>query len=565
MKKYSILLIISVAAATAMAQMIHNNGQIIQNNGSVITTVGGGVTNDFGGQINNDGTIIIDGNYLASNNGKVHNINVNDTIYVNGTWDNLNGKYVGTGNGVMVLNGVAQNYRVTEDTVARMVIAGSGDKNLGGDLTIRNNINFTANRLFTSYTDTLMLLPGCTFIGPGPSNSSHVDGPVFRIGGIATQDLLFPVGDAGVYRPVVIKSVAGVVAPANRPVFSFEMLDGATSGTAGIGVDQLIDTRHWRGQYVRGNYQGSQIELSYAGAEGVTDQSQLVVTQADAVAGPYESLDQSGTTGGLAAGTVISEFEAGNEFFMIGESANLRADLNVFLEGAYDTGSGTMTDSLFTSSYGSILADNYGYGSAGANPYGIKMMNRYNVGPSLGADPVDVIMLTIRDIAAPSVDIDTTYAWLMSDGTIRDFSTSGKQYATFSKLSLNTSTNYAIVVWHRNHVPIMFESTGQALTQSTVAPVGFDFTDPTNVYGVGYKDLLNNGAISGMYIGNAEQNWSPLEVNALDLWVVANDAQNNLPAGNLINTDVNLDGRTNQTDWDKTKWANDQLYFSTIP
>ena len=65
--------------------------------------------------------------------------------------------------------------------------------------------------------------------------------------------------------------------------------------------------------------------------------------------------------------------------------------------------------------------------------------------------------------------------------------------------------------------------------------------------------------------GDVEKALTGSQVNAFDLWFVADGAVNGMPNNDLIDTDVNLSGETNNTDWDLTKWANDQLYFSTVP
>lgn len=567
MKNIISTLIFAFIAFTVNAQIITNSGQTIHNNGAVISTtgVGSNISNINGGVINNDGNIIISGGYRALNNSYLHNMNGTDTIFLTNNWDNVDGDYDGSGNGVVVLMGAAQSFNTVSDTVHRLVLVGSGDKTLNGDLTIRGNLAFVNNDLITTASDTLLLLPTCSFVDAAPSAASHINGPVYRIGGAATLDLRYPIGNGTVYRDVTLKGVDGNV---NPPMFSFAMINGPVAGaTSGFGVDQLVNTRYWFGDYIKGSYQGAELELSYGLGDGITDQSQLVVAQSDASNGKFNSLDQNGVSGVTTNGTVTSKFEVGDQYFMIGKSANIRVNLSAYLEGAYAVGS--MHDSLFSGSFGNILETHYGAAGADANDYNIRMLNRYSI-PTAGVKPVDVIMLTIRDgssAAPPNTDMDTTYAWLMSDGSIRDFATGTSSYATFTDLAITSGSNYTVLAHHRNHLPIMFSSGsasswGLTADQSTVSPQFYDLTDPLNIYGIGFNNISGAAAL---YIGNGETVNTPLEVNAFDLWTVGNDAANLMPNSDLINTDVTLSGATNQTDWDKTSWANDQLYYSTLP
>ena len=566
MKRLLYILPLLITTILGVAQVQVNNA-VLHNNGAVVFINGNTVNN--GGTINNLGSMHFNGNYgQAAGATVLTNQAATDTIFCTGNLNIVNGTYDGStqgGNGyqgAVAMNGSAlQNFdskSIGADNIYNLIINNTSvtGVNINGTVINENSIRFVDGLFFTSSADTLALESDGAILGT-PGVGSHVNGALYREGNSSVSDLFYPIGDGIRYRPAALKSLP-VGAPV--PVISFEVVNGATGGAAGLGVDNIIDTRHWQGNVIKGDYQGAKIELSYGVVEGITDQTELIVAQSSTVGGTYKSIDQSGTTGILAAGTVISEFDAQQPNYVIARSANLRVNLNAFLEGSY-TGT-SMHDSLFTGVYGDILTPHYSYGNAVQNRDTIDMLNTYPI-PNGGAQPVDVVRLTIRDVSAPTVDIDETYAWLMSDGSIRDFTSGTKPYATFSDLTLNTTTNYALVVWHRNHVPMMFEITGQMITQNTGAPVLFNMKNPVNIYGTGYKPLAGGNA--GLYIGNAEQTYSPLEVNALDLYVVGNDAQNVLPNNDLIDTDVDLSGETNATDWDKTKWANDQLYYSTLP
>ena len=546
---------------------VHNDGAILY--------VGPNATND-NGTIDNLGNTHFRGNYVNIGLSPIlRNRTAVDTIFSGGDFDVAIGAYEGSFSqngytGALVFDGtIAQTVTgkaASNDNFYNVVIdntlGSANDVTLIGQITVENSLRFNNGTFSVASPNTFTMFTNTSVLGT-PGATSHVNGMLNREGHGGVSDLFFPIGNGTEYRPAWAKDLA-VTAPLT--IISFETVDGPTGGAEGMGVEQLIDTRYWRGVY-SAEYVPGRVELSYGAPEGVTNMAELVVAQSTAVNGTYKGLDQSATTGALANGTVISDFNASQEYLMIGESANMRVDLNAYLEGAYN-GALAMHDSLYTGGYGDLLGPHYEAGNAGANNYGIDMVETYSV-PSTGAQPVDVVMLTIRDGAAPTVDLDTTYAWLMSDGTIRDFSSGTQGFATFTDLALVPSNNYTVAVWHRNHVPLMFSNGsgsapyGLSVGQDPSSPVLFDVTDPSFIYSTGYKPLA--GGVAGLYIGNAEQTVTPLEVNALDLWIVGNDAVNNMPNNDIIDTDVTLSGETNATDWDKTKWANDQLYYSTIP
>lgn len=564
MKNKILTLVVIFSVLTVNGQVQLNNA-VLHNNGATLY-VDGMNTVSNGGTINNFGNMHFGGDFTNTNvNDTLTNVALTDTVFIAGDLNISNGYYNGNTPyfGALVMNGTGKqtiNTRsANSDAVYNLVINNGSTLgvDINGNMISENSIRFIDGNFNTNSTDTLALATGGNILG-APSVTTHVNGAFFREGNSVVSDLLFPIGDGTRYRPATLEQVPP---GATRPIIGFEVVDGAVAGaTPGMGVENLVNTRYWHGVVVGGDYQGAKLNLSHKAEEGWLIQNQLVVAQSSTSNGVYVSLDQSGVNGITNNGDVSSEFNAHDGYYMIGQSANLRINLNAFLEGAYS--GGTMSDSLFSGAYGNILSANYENGNAASNNYGIEMLNKYAV-PNPGVKPVDVVRLTIRDVATPTVDIDETFAWLMSDGSIRDFGSGMKPFATFSDLSLNTTTNYALVVWHRNHVPLMYAISGEMITQSTAAPVMFDVTNSLNIYSVGYKDL--GGGDAGMYIGNAEQTLTPLEVNAFDLFVVGNDAKNNLLNSDLYNTDVNLSGETNATDWDKTKWANDQLYYATLP
>ncbi|MBW8050215.1 MAG: hypothetical protein FVQ77_07730 [Cytophagales bacterium] len=230
------------------------------------------------------------------------------------------------------------------------------------------------------------------------------------------------------------------------------------------------------------------------------------------------------------------------------DSPSTKLNLTVFLEGPYSGGS--MYDSLNNKGeLNGYLAD-----SAGGY-YNINM----NSGYSIPVNAVDVIELVLRDAASPSgPNVDTTYAWLLSDGTVRDFKTGDSSYVNFCAAPAGY---YYMIVRHRNHLSIMSSDTvniTNAVPGSTPSTGYIDLTVIGNIYGGGAAFL---GGSYGMWAANARN--TDQETNANDLYDVSVDRY--LLLQGYILTDVDLTGAVNGSDFNITSTHNDQLYWSTVP
>ncbi len=243
----------------------------------------------------------------------------------------------------------------------------------------------------------------------------------------------------------------------------------------------------------------------------------------------------------------------------------LKVDLRVFLEGPYN-GTDMNADIILaadTAPYAafSILESQYedNGGPAFGGVYGITMPPGETIPIDGANEAVDVVALSYRSAPA-GPDLDTTYAWLMQDGSVRDFYIPDSVFALACGLA---DGNYHVVVRHRNHLTVM---TANAIgLANTGIPTNIDLTDVTNVsgafYGFGVVDLGGSGTgPAGMIAGNAFQ---IMQIDVNDLNLVLRD-NNGLPTGYFI-TDIDLDGGVDAIDWDKTSFNNNQLYFSTTP
>ncbi|GAB5526542.1 MAG: hypothetical protein Roseis2KO_44140 [Roseivirga sp.] len=223
-------------------------------------------------------------------------------------------------------------------------------------------------------------------------------------------------------------------------------------------------------------------------------------------------------------------FGASGTAFSIASSApaSVTVAATIFLEGAWN---GT---SLNTTINGSIpTAQPYNNnGHAGAESVG-----------SIPANAVDWVLVELREAgsaaaALAGTKVGSAAGFLMSDGTIK--ATDGASNLTVS-LSGNTGSDFFIVVYHRNHLPVM---SANAITESS-SLYTIDFTSASaNTY-QGTTGLASlSGSRFGMLAGDADGDG---DVDGTDLttWRGQNGVQFSY---NTTNGDFNLDGVINAID-----------------
>ncbi|OEK07184.1 dockerin type I domain-containing protein [Roseivirga misakiensis] len=209
--------------------------------------------------------------------------------------------------------------------------------------------------------------------------------------------------------------------------------------------------------------------------------------------------------------------------------SSLQIAATVFLEGAYN---GTNLNTAINSS---IPAQ---------QPYNGVNSHSQTTSVSIPASAVDWVLVELREASTAATATNATRkgsaaGFLMNDGTIK--ATDGTSNLTIN-LTGNTGTDYYVVIYHRNHLPIMsaasIDGSGGTLT--------IDFTsNSANTYQTttALASLTNNKF--GMPSGDLNQDGS---INSTDLstWRTNNGAAYNY-SGNG-SADFNLDGEINAVD-----------------
>lgn len=193
----------------------------------------------------------------------------------------------------------------------------------------------------------------------------------------------------------------------------------------------------------------------------------------------------------------------------------IRANVRFFLEGPYNSGTLLMNKALRTDGH---LASHFG-------------------SIPIPAEAVDSINVELRNAASASSSTTRKYrpAWLLTDGTIRSFTDTTKDYVEFDTLA----GNYCFVIYHRNHIPIMTAGT-QELNGAT--PLPYDFTTAqSQAFGSNAMKALA-GSKFGLVAGDAGGNG---QVATSDINAIIRPA---LGQSGYRNADVSLNGQVQTSD-----------------
>ncbi len=340
--------------------------------------------------------------------------------------------------------------------------------------------------------------------------------------------------------------------------------------------------------------------IGYSAIPGVTNP----VTIATATAGVNGFPLQAGGIQYRVTANPQSGFSASilSQTTPLNASITIRVDVRVFLQAVYNPSLATdpMRSSQLTPGQLQLAYTDY----TGATPAGVYPRNTVGgAGPFTNAQerlfvpvkdriynttvgdtstirvparvgtlfPVDVVMIGLRSAANFSSSADDTlagnfkYAWVMTDGSIREFrlGNSGPNYVTFCGLS---NGNYHVVVRHRNHIPIA--SIATSLTANGVVQT-VDFTNKNNVYGLagvqGGGFIHSNDKVS-MFRGKITERVRVANasryVNAYDFFTVFT---NQTGIRGIYSADLNFDGRVDSGDYLGIQNSIDNLFFSTVP
>ncbi|MEK7671855.1 MAG: hypothetical protein AAB344_06515, partial [Bacteroidota bacterium] len=210
--------------------------------------------------------------------------------------------------------------------------------------------------------------------------------------------------------------------------------------------------------------------------------------------------------------------------------AKIQVRANVLLEGPFNTTTNLMEKSL---NVGGILSSHF-------------------TGASIPSEAVDSITIEIRDSASAASSTVRKFrpAWLLTDGSIKDFVDTTKNYVEFD----TTAGNYYIVVRHRNHLAIM-SATSQTLTGTTTS---YNFTTAQGqAYGTNPMKQVAAGRFA-MYAGDGNGDGGVDAIDRNTVWRPQNGS------GGYLAGDFTLDGGVDAIDRN-TMWRPNNGIGTQVP
>ncbi|NWG29626.1 MAG: hypothetical protein HXY48_14005 [Ignavibacteriaceae bacterium] len=345
-------------------------------------------------------------------------------------------------------------------------------------------------------------------LAPGPNGGDSPDNLVVN----------FPVGTANGPSPVSF-DFSSVTSPGKLTVEAFQSIHPNT-----IDSSETLG-RYWRitkdenlaftSADITFNYRPEDFNGTTFSEE--TDEASMIVGKYDA-SWSYPSIFTR-TPGGINDGgsITISGVTSFSDFTMF--KSQLSANVRVFLEGPYLSGS--MSTALNTG--GSIPLSQPYY----IDPWGY---NGTETVASIPSGVVDWVLLELR--SNPTTQVARRAAFVRSNGSLVDLD--GTSNVSFTGVPAG---NYYLVIYHRNHLPIMTASTVSVSETPTLYDLS---TGQGQAYGTNaMKDL--GGGVFGLFTADTDGNGT---VNATD----RSNAWNQRNLSGYYGTDVDLSGTVNASD-----------------
>ncbi|HEV8082505.1 MAG TPA: hypothetical protein VGP55_04845 [Chitinophagaceae bacterium] len=410
------------------------------------------------------------------------------------------------GPGKILLQGsVNQNVDMGGFTIPVLEINNAAGATLTGNTRIGTSLTFTSGKIKTGNFD-LALANVATFSGAGTSKFIETTGTgqVFKEVNANISSNEIPVGAGISYRPAFLTTL------------------GTYNSTAKIGIRLLAVADPNRPPKLS-DYINAYWPITKTGITGTVTVAGQYIDPADITSGAETNLrgyyfngtdwSSSGETHNNATNQISAPITA--------LSGNLTAldkfDLlkaKVFLQGAYNTSTGVMSDALRTPTNLIPLSDPYR-----TAPYNSSFTHVANAITEVAAGSVfsnqastndnivDWIFLELRSttVSPGNTVLQTRSALVQRDGEIVDID--GVSPVTFNNVA---SANYTIAVRHRNHLGLSSDpSTFKPLlgeTKSTASLVDYTIQTDPNLYGPSTAYLVATDGKNVLWSGDINNN-----------------------------------------------------------
>ena len=426
-----------------------------------------------------------------------------------------------TGAGSLILKGSTnQNVNMNGFTVPNLEIDNAANATLTGNLKISTSVQFTNGKIFAG-TNTATLSAAATSTGMGASKFFETDGTGFIQRELAADiiNLITPVGVGTDYLPVTLTNTGSTYAGASISV--------QAKGVADANKHPRTET------YLLANWPINKIGITggTTNAVGTYVDPARFVSFGSGLETDLRGFYWNGTSWSVAGGSqdaalnTVGANITGTNGELFGMNRFVLLDSKVFLQGAYNIGTGFMNDNLRTiAAYvpgnaptGNLIPSSDPYRNAPYNTSFTHVNNTvtetvtataFNDMPVATKNIVDWVFVELRTIITPgNTIIQTRAALLQRDGDIVDID--GVSPIYFKNID---PANYTIAVRHRNHIGM---ATNPAVFNQSLALVAnatkLNFTNPAtsgNFMGTAGSNYFNNGTVNSMYAGNVNMNTS---------------------------------------------------------
>lgn len=209
-------------------------------------------------------------------------------------------------------------------------------------------------------------------------------------------------------------------------------------------------------------------------------------------------------------------------------TSNPTFTISAFLEGAYN---------------GSQLSTTLNSSIPSSQPYNFNGHSASEMAGTIPANAVDWVLAELREASSVTTALNSTKVGsaaglLMSDGSIK--ASDGTSNLSIN-ITGNTGAEFYLVVYHRNHLPIMSAN----VVQESGGVYSIDFTSSAaNTHG-GTSALIDLGGKFGMPAGDSNNDGN-IDATDLNTWRANNGAAFNYSSNGI--SDFNLDGVINSVD-----------------
>ncbi len=423
-----------------------------------------------------------------------------------------------TGAGKVILKGSAnQNVNMNGFVIPNLEMDNAANATLTGNTKITNSVLFTNGKILVG-NNTATLASAATASGMGSSKFFETNGTGFVRRELAADisGSVMPVGAGADYLPVALTNT------------------GSAYASASIGV-QAIGTSSTNKHIRTESFLLAKWPIDKAGITGGTtnavgtyvDPTRVIGTEAD-----LRGIYWNGTNWSLAGGTqdntlnTVGATIASNTGELYGMNKFILLDSKVYLQGAYNAGTGFMNDLLRTTAAyvagnaptGNLLPTSDPYStnaqySANTNfariantPTETVTATAFNDQILANDNIVDWVFLELRNTATSgNAVLQTRAALLQRDGDIVDID--GVSPVYFKNVDAGT---YSVAIKHRNHIAMI--TNPSVFTQSldlakNATQLNFSSQSaPTNFLGAANTNYFNNGSINMLYAGDANGN-----------------------------------------------------------